>query len=383
MRARRVGICGLLAVLLCVMDVAVAETGGRVWRRELRGGGVSDVTVDTARHISVTGSAWARPVMPGTKVHVTAMLVARYGPAGRLVWRRTWRRSGLWFAAGLAVAPAPSGGVYVGGISGRYEGWSPLLWRYSASGRLRWRRTLPSPLGRGEMSSIATDLDGVIAAVNNSATGGPTAGGNFVYAFDHAGRVVWRTEFEAPGITGTMNRINGVAIGGDHRVYAVGSVSRSPLDARYQDWDVVVQQLDRDGRVRWTRVLPDPGVRDFDAATAVSVGSHRVVVGGSINDTQGAVWAFTREGRRSWERHWASGANAVEVAPSGAVYVAASRTVYGPGSTSTTTSTLRRYTPTGTLVWKRLVSKDGGVTGVTAGGGLYLTVGGGLERWRR
>ena len=359
---------------------------GDEWRREPGGAksALSAVTVNHTGKIFVAGSVRARPVMPGTNVHVDAMLVAKYDRHGRLAWRETWRRSGLWFAHGEAVAPAPAGGVYVAGISGRYEGWSPVLWRYSASGRLLWHRTLPSPLGRADMRSIAADADGVVAAVHNSETGGPTAGGSFVYAFDHSGRVTWRTEFAVPGITGTMNGVNGVAIGDDGRIYAAGFVSRSQLDAQWQDWDAVVQQLDRDGHVGWTRVVADPGVRDYDVAQAVDVAGGLVIAAGSTDNwTHGGVWAFTLDGQRrwvsSWGRRYQTTSPALTIASWGAIYVAAVRSVYGPGSTTSTTASLRQYEPDGTFVSSRAAAAY--VAGVATADAIYVVSGPALERW--
>jgi hypothetical protein len=358
---------------------SAAVTGGE-WRRE-PGGSLSAVAVNAAGMIYVTGSIWAPRSELDDVRRLNAMVVAKYGPAGKLLWRRTWRRGGLWFARGLAVAPAPAGGVYVAGVSGRYEGWAPVLWRYSASGRPIWRRTLPAPLGRGGMASIATDDQGVVAAVNNADTGGPTAGGAYIYSFDHAGGLVWRTEFAVPGITGTSIGVSGVAIGQHGLMYAVGFVDRAPLDARNQDWDVVVQQLTRGGRVRWTRVLGDPGVRDIDHALAVATRPGLVVVSGSQDDwARGALWAFTPAGERLWTRRWGKDksiyAPVVTIAPWGSVYVAADRQVRGPG-----TGSLRRYRPDGTFVSKR--AADDWVSGVAASDAIYIVAGRALERWIR
>jgi hypothetical protein len=376
-----IGVVGVSSFVPSTASLGSLASGG--WRRE-PGGSLSAVTVNPAGMIYVTGAIHAPRVMPGTNVHVTAMVVAKYGPAGGLVWRRTWRRGGLWFAAGLAVTAAPAGGVYVAGDSGWYEGWSPVLWRYASSGRIVWHRTLPAPLGRGDMTSIASDSSGVVAAVNNSDTGGPTAGGSFIYAFDHAGKLVWRTEFAAPGISGTMNGVRGVTIGPNGRVYAVGFVDRAPLNAQNQDRDVVVQQLDRAGHVRWTRVLADPGMRDNDEALSVDVRPGLVAVSGERNGgTRGAVWAFTSTGERRWTRSWGqkyhTTAPAVTIAPWGPVYVASDRTVYGPGATSKVTGSLRRYGADGTFVSRR--AADTYVSGVDAADALYLVAGRALERW--
>ena len=362
---------------------SAASSAAGEWRRE-PGGSLSAVAVNAAGTIYVTGSIWAPRSELDDVRRLHAMVVAKYGPGGELLWRRTWRRGGLWFARGLAVASAPAGGVYVAGVSGRYEGWAPVLWRYSASGRPIWRRTLPAPRGRGGMTSIATDDQGVVAAVYNADTGGPTAGGNYVYSFDHAGRLVWRTEFAVPGINGTANGVSGVAIGQRGLMYAVGFVDRAPLDARNQDFDVVVQQLTRAGRVRWTRVLGDPGVRDIDEASAVATRPGLVVVSGSRDNwARGALWAFSPAGERLWTRSWGKDksiyAPAVTIAPWGSVYIAADRRVFGPGST--TTGSLRRYRPDGTFVSNR--AANDWVSGVAASDTIYIVAGRALERWIR
>ena len=63
-------------------------------------------------------------------------------------------------------------------------------------------------------------------------------------------------------------------------------------------------------------------------------------------------------------------ANALTIAPWGPIYVG-------------TESSLRRYSPTGTLVWERPTPDAGPVTDVAAGGSVYLTTGTELQRWRR
>lgn len=381
----------LALVMSLAVDTPIAGAGGGpVWHRE-PGGRLSAVTADAAGNIFVTGQIWAPPA-GGDRDHRWAMTVAKYGPSGRLAWRRTWRvRKSGWWAHGRAVAPAPGGGVYVGGTSGWYEDEYPVVWRYGATGRLLWRRTLAISIERADVEALAADAHGVVAAVDSvgSCCDDVRHDGD-LQALDPSGRPTWRTDFEVPGITGTWDAVGTVGLGKDGHVYAAGHVDRSFFDSpdnRAPDEDVVVQQLSRAGTVRWTSVVVDGRKRDQESANAIAVREGLVIVTASINDeTRAWVGAFVVDGRRRWMHRWGrdywTGAVAVAAAPWGPVYVATNHAP-GGGVTPSTTAALRRYAPNGTFVWQHGVANGELVTGITAGDALYLTVGEGLERWRR
>ncbi|MGE5227044.1 MAG: hypothetical protein ACM3OO_09235 [Planctomycetaceae bacterium] len=399
MRVGRTLVCVVVVLVCWLGDVPPASARSDVvWRREPIGR-LGGLTVDAAGHVFVTGGVWAPPA--GTnRYHREAMLVAKYGPAGGLAWRRTWRvrATGRW-ASGHVVAPAPGGGVYVGGADGWYEDDHPMVWRYAATGRLVWRRRLPLSLDRGYVSSIAPDRRGGLVVAVQSV--GPCCDSvlhdGWVLALDPAGRVRWRTDFEAPGVTGTWDAVRDVAVGGDGRVYAVGHVDRAYTGSpdRPVDEDVVVLQLRTDGALGWARLLGDPGVRDRDEATAVGVRAGVVAVAGEVDgrrarsSQRGWLAMFTTGGARRWARRWGpvGTRHAITIpdlafAPWGAVYVATERTVYRAGE-SRTSAGLRRYAHGGRLVSRRTAPDGMGITAVTARFRLYLVVGGGLERWRR
>jgi hypothetical protein len=396
----RVGraVVSALVVLACLGDAApAAASGGVLWRRE-PGGGLAAVTVDAAGHIFVTGGIWAPPA-GSNRYHRNAMLVAKYGSAGGLAWRRTWRKvgTGLW-ASGHVVAPAPGGGVYVGGAAGWYEDTFPVVWRYSAPGRIVWRRRLSISLERGYVTSIASDRRGVVVAVQSI---GPCCDSVLhdgrLLALDPAGRRRWTVDFEAPGVLGTWDGVNDVAIGGDGRIYAVGHVDRAFTDAPDHpvDEDILVMQVGVDGGVGWTRLVSDPGVKDRDDATAVGVRAGLVAVSGEVDARPGwstqRAWlaGFTTGGERRWARRWGPvrtryGVTVPDLAfaPWGSVYVATDRTVYRDGEPRTT-ARLRRYSLGGALRSSRTVRGATGISAVWARSGLYVVVEGGLERWRR
>jgi hypothetical protein len=336
------------------------------------------ITVGTTRHIYVTGSI-AGP-------RGDALLVAKYGSQGGLAWRRTWRHAGrLWHAAGVAIAPATDGGVYVGGYSGHGtgEGGDALLLRYSASGRLRWRLTLPTSLGTAIVVGLASAPFGVVAAVEDSGCCDVAADRDgYVQAVRADGSSSWRNPFEAPTIsTATRDIASGVAIGHGGRVYVAGSIDRRVYreGSPPPDADRVIQALSPYGRVIWTRVLGRAESGWFDASNGIAIRGGTLVATGASWKGSGAgashAWlgAFDTAGRGRWTRVWDGGkqswAGPVAVSSWGPIYV-------GTGSA------YRRYSRAGLLAWKRPVPA-GRPSGVATLGSLYLTAAHELQRWPR
>jgi len=340
------------------------------------------VTVGPSGTIFVTGTI-------DTTSRYDAMMVARYSPQGQQRWRWSWRRHARdrW-AAGDSVAPAP-GGVYAGGTSGYGEGGKPFVVRLSASGHLRWRRSLPTSLGIGVVKGLVSDRHGVIAAVETEGCCAIFDHDGYLIALDPAGHERWRTDFEVPGITGTWDRIAAVAMGGLGGIFVAGSVDRGVWSGEgpLPDQDLVVQHLSAAGQELWTRVVDDGTDRDGDYANAITVGAGRVVVGAQeIERSTSTAWviAYGTDGRRLWNDRWRTpgvsrAAVTATIAGWGPIYIGAVRTV------SRSVSTLRRYTRTGTLIGERTVGidKDGFLTGAAASKALYLTIADRLERWPR
>jgi hypothetical protein len=387
-RAWCIAVLMVVALAASVPAPGALGVSGPAWHRE-PGGSPIGVTVAASGQVYVTGQIWAPPVGPDSS-HRWAMVVAKYGPEGGLFWRQTWRHlEPGWSAHGRTVAPAPGGGVYVGGASTWYEDSHPIVWRYSSSGRLVWMRSLPYSIQAGEVESLAADANGVIAAVQSTGCCDEVRHNGVIVALDRDGRTSWRTDFEVPGIAATWDGIAGVAIGLDDRVYAVGHVDRTYFDSADDpapDEDLVVQQLSRSGDVRWTRVIGDGAQRDRESATAVAARSGRVIVTAALNDwTRAWVGAFATDGARLWAHGlgqvYRTAPVAVAIAPWGPAYVAVDRTVFSGGDVSTT-STLRRYAPDGTLAWTRDLGDDA-VRGVAAVEAVYLTIGRAVERWPR
>ena len=383
----RVGVTALLLAFAVVpLDVGVAHASADdapVWSRT-PGGVLEAVTVHAGVGIYVTGGT-------ETSSGHHAMMVARYGPQGTRRWRWTWRvQEEAWWAGGHAVALAPGGGVYAGGSSGRGEAGQPVVVRLSASGRLLWRRLLPSRLSGG-VAGLASDRHGVIVAVEAEGCCGDHDHDGSLLALDPQGRKRWRTGFEVPWIAGTWDRIGAVALGTGGQIYAAGSVDRRawPGDGPPPDEDLVVQRLTGNGRERWTRVVDGRAGRDSARASGIAVRRGTVAVTGTVGwgrSSESHAWlgVFDNDGRTRWTDRWGTGevsrgAVAVAVSEWGPVYVGAVRSRWR------TTSTLRRYTRDGALVEEQIVGvdRDGFLTDVATSHAPYLSIAQRLERWPR
>lgn len=379
MRAFRAVAISLLVASVVTAGAPAAAADGPVWRRT-PGGRLAALTVTSSRRIYVGGSIGGK--------RGDALRVAKYGPEGRLVWRRTWRHAGtLWHARGRAIAPAPGGGVYVGGSTGHGtgEGGDALLLRYSATGRIRWRRELPERFGTSTVSGLAATSYGVVATVEDDGCCDSAAERDgYVQAFRADGARSWRSAFEAPAIDpDTRDAPEAVATDRADRVYVVGSIDRRVYreGAPAPDVDRMIQALDRYGRVLWTRVNGRDRHRTHDDyASDVAVRDGLVVVAGHSWPRRGdrtLAWlaAIGSDGRRRWADAWHGAnhqafANAVAIAPWGPIYMVTDRS-------------LRRYTRAGGLREERFTPDEAWVTDVAARGAVYLTAGRELQRWRR
>ena len=109
--ARGMAIALATTVLITLAGAQPAEAA--VVRRTI-GDQLSAVAVDAQGDAFVVGTAG------------NAMLLAKYGPAGSLLWQRRWEPFAEGFVFPADVAVAPDGGVYVvGGVSiPHYEGGS-------------------------------------------------------------------------------------------------------------------------------------------------------------------------------------------------------------------------------------------------------------------
>jgi hypothetical protein len=354
------------SVIALVAVAAPAAAEGPTWVRRV-GRGLEAVTTDASGAVYVTGWIWS-PESPN------AMVVAKFGPAGRELWRRTWRpQLPDRHATGTAIAAAPRGGVYVGAKSGYGEGTDAVVFRFSSSGRPVWRRAIPGT----HVVSLEALHRGVVAAVQ-------TWGASEPCSF-HEGRLValapdgeprWSNGFEAPGITGTFDAIDGVATDGRGTLFVSGTVDRTTCDPSEPQPRTIglVQRFTVTGALRWSRVFSDPD--RSRSAGAVAARDGLVVVALHPNPS---LVALSTAGQRRWS-WWGRGDDtAVEISPWGPIYVGGGR--WRPDAI---TSYIRRFSREGALVRERTAAVGSGwLTDLATSSVVYASVDRMLQRWPR
>jgi uncharacterized delta-60 repeat protein len=152
-----------------------------------------------------------------------SVFVAKFDPAGTLVWQRTWGDNGN-FANGIAVGA--DGSVYVAGGTSTFDigQGDVIVFKLTADGALEWDLTWGGP-GFDAGRDIAVGADGgiYIAGETNSFV----ANDAFLIKVSAAGVVLWERDWGAlnrdgfPGLTAAF----GVGTAPDGSVYITGNAS--------------------------------------------------------------------------------------------------------------------------------------------------------------
>jgi hypothetical protein len=394
-RARALAVVAALAVTVIGLLPAEASPARSVVKRTI-GTGLSDVAVDANGNAYVVGSA------------KNAMLLAKYGPAGSLLWQRRWEP----FAQGQAyandVAIAPGGGVYVvGGVSiPHYEGGSWFISRYGPDGGLRWRRATPGwrkHPHRVTYSAVASQGDLAVVAMNRYGCCASAADDGWVRAYGSNGTIRWTRPYEAPSVTGTNDRVNDVAIGGSGTVYVAGHIEMRPRGSvdQWAQTTILVQKLTALGGLIWARFLRDGTPHESDDVAAISVRANEFMLTGvtgtrfapTTNDPRRVVpgsayvarWSFG--GQQLWRRTWGGHKRWNAVSPSG-IDIKSSGTVAVVGRISGHEGKKgfqRRYAPGGDFLResRMWVGAFGDASGVDTGSATWVagTIYGGSANW--
>lgn len=362
---RRAWIGSLLLVVGVALVPAEAATAARApdWTRRLDRVEVEATVLAPDGGLYVVGTKHL-----GGYRHWAAAYLARFGPEGRLIWRRVWnprdRRAD--FTAATEVAIGGDGSVYwAGGAHGRCEGGGWFLRRTAPDGRLLWHRE-QAGWRECQVATAVTDVsvgDRLVAMsiFDHGCCGDPFADG-YALAFGLDGTSWWQAPFEPPGLpSGRFDRATGIAVGGFDNVYVTGWGATGPIgsdDPMPYPGIAALVKVDAGGSVLWTRRIPVEGRADWPADVAVR-GSAVMVTGdsGGIGISWDwrppASWLarLTPGGDVTWMRTWGHherGAAAVAVAidPGGGTWVVG--TTRDPGDRALDLF-VRRYAPAGRL----------------------------------
>ena len=254
------------------------------------------------------------------------IFLAKFSPAGALLWDRTWGGNQ---EGASAIAIAADGTIYAAGITFSFDvdQGDAFLVSFTSSGALNWQRTWGGPffdVARG----VAVATDGNVFITGETLF---TANAAFLVKFDAGGTVVWQREWGLVGKGGFPEDDdtdgNAVAAAPDGGAYVVGATTGTGVDS-----NLVAVRFDAAGNFIWQKV----GGPGFGAALDAAVGAD-----GSLHITGGVlgadgnppgnafVWSLSAAGKGSDAALWGgddpfqseSGAS-IAVAPDGAVVVA-------------------------------------------------------------
>lgn len=389
--ARRRSVTVLSTIALLASAVAFPVTAiGNEWdpRWEVTIGRSADaVATDASGDVYVTGT------VRSADGYWRSMVVAKYSADGAELWRHTWlaRSSQFPYSIGRDVAVSPDGEtVFVAGaeLIDSTEHARAKIWAYTSDGDLRWHRAI-----WGSSSLVA---DGIGAGPAGPVVGGqshseyPVFGDGRVAAFGDDGSRLWTSPFEVPGVRrSAADAVFDVDVDVRGRAYVVGSVERRVVtidewwDGIWSDADIAVQRFDPDGRLAWSRVFADPGVKDRDVAFSVDAAGRSVAIAGErdgARNEEGKAWLalMSSGGRLDWTTF-------AGVRPSIAAGVVLTPwediQLVGGSGVGPRRLFLRAYSLDGTLESRRHLDRAS-ASGIAASDEPALSVVGGRSLWR-
>jgi len=310
-------------------DIVVARynaKGTRLWLKRFAGPGDSvdnatDMVVDGSGNVYVCGVAWTALSAPGYDGE-SSLVLAKYSPAGQLLWSDVWSGEFDGVNSASALAQAKGGGVFVAGTStGMGTGTNIVLLRYNAAGVRQWGGPVRyvGPAGDDQAQDVAVDADG-----NAYVTG------------------------SGPNLAG--------------------------------DSDAIVVKWNAAGEREWSQ-LYDSGAAldDYGQRITVTPGGTACVSGWIArtgNDLDWLLLKYTAGGTQAWARIWggpAHGADApADMAMDGKRNIYLTGYSYGAAYARCVT---RKYSLAGKVLWSRMIRKDPGIRGesiAVAGGYVYL-----------
>jgi hypothetical protein len=278
------------------------DTGGNLlWQAIYDGGNGGDyfspVAVDADGNIVVAGATL-------TSDHGVDYLLAKYDPAGALIWARSANGPGDGddYSTGMAVDSA--GNIYVVGQQTAASGTDVALVKYNSSGDLQWTRTENgSQAGSADFGGgVAVAAAGNVfftANLANADTGMDLA----TTAVDASNSPLWQQIFNGAGGNGSdltpeaswamannpAPHIRSVAVGPDDSVYVIGQTQNTTADP----FNGVTFKYDATGTRLWTVVFGGEGQASGLNGIVVDTTGTAFVTGGLANVASHAEYLTT------------------------------------------------------------------------------------------
>ncbi len=248
--------------------------------------------------------------------------VARAAPGG-LLWQRVYNGTGNGEDVFTALAPAPSGGVYVAGYTFTSSE-DFVAARYGADGQRRWLRTY-NGTGDGFDQLTAAAADGKDLVVVGYS---PTVSGSVVtliIKYSPGGKRLWVRSFGSSTLIPDASQ--SVAVDRRGNIF-VAATEYDPTTS----YNMALAKYSSSGVRRWVRRYTGPGV-DYVGDLALDAAGDAYVTGGSFATATGLdalTIKYSAAGRHRWTRRYDDGlarddfGAAIAVGRGGDVYVVGS-----------------------------------------------------------
>ncbi len=265
----------------------VSMQGNNVWARKLAADGMPTWTRGYDGPSSGSDAAYAATltaagdlvVVGGHSVDGQGLdtWLRKYDAAGTTLWTRTYSGPAGLTDSGRAVTEGAGGILYVAGEE-EVVGEAGNMWlgRFDTDGNLLWSRLYSgaASLDDALYGAAATDDGGVVVCGVEKSVAVPSL--SFVRKYDAAGLVVWTVSDDGEGALGASCYEVDIADNGD--VLVAGSAVDGAVTRP------VVQRLDPDGVLRWSRTIPGAGTAASQARCVRPAADGTIVVAGSLDD---------------------------------------------------------------------------------------------------
>ncbi|MBL8667463.1 MAG: SBBP repeat-containing protein [Rhodospirillales bacterium] len=255
--------------------------GNLVWKRQF---GTTQLDITWSVTTDGKGNAYAagwtsgslgRPFQGGA----SDAWVARFSPAGALVWLRQLGTADTEQAT--TVSTDNAGNVFVAGSTERQDGGGQgdaFVAKYAADGKLMWQRRLGTPVFDIALGAAATADGGVYVCGNTAGAIATRNLGDFdawIARYSSDGRLLWARQIGTAATDGA----HAVASDADGNAYISGSTSGALASASRGFTDAWIARFSPAGDLDWKRQLGSP--EDDDALGIAADRSGSVYVGGT------------------------------------------------------------------------------------------------------
>lgn len=294
-------------------------------------------------------------------------VVLKYSRSGKRLWKRSYN-SGKGTDTPYGMAVDHHGNVIVAGTSEQTGGYDAAVVKWSAAGKLKWKRMISAP-GLDLVTALAVDgSDNVYACGDKGESGG--FGTAMLRSWTPAGRQRW-TATATNSLGAPAWRF--VVVKGTSVYVAGQSTGIAPM-SRF-----IAMKYTTAGKRAWSGIKRLANVHGaWVQGLAVDHKGAPVIVGyaldsGASGEDQGVVWKLTTKGGTSWSKPFTNDAwphdgefDAVGVDSKNRIYAAGGQWV----TSGTGNLLIVRYSPTGTeqAMWR----SDGQQSGYCVFGDLLV-----------